>query len=233
MDSSPERTFDSVYSSTDCYYGLDVRPEFCDYFDQRDISGLAALDLGCGEGRYSLYLASKGCHVTSVDCSRAGLSKLEKMAAEESLPIVTCKQDVAEFDFPAAAFDIIVCATILDHLEGELRRRTIRAVRSALKPGGVLYANVFTVSDPGCKGARGGGSRAGGGRGGGSRAAAASGVSDTAECIAHYFGREELKTVFADLSVITYYETVEPDHSHGRPHYHGWACLLAQKPGAY
>ncbi|MFW5902172.1 MAG: class I SAM-dependent methyltransferase, partial [Thermodesulfobacteriota bacterium] len=147
MDSSPEQTFDTVYSSTDCYYGLDVRAEFSDYFGQRDISGLAALDLGCGEGRYSLYLASQGCHVTAVDCSRAGLSKLEKMAAEKHLPIVTCKRDVADFEFPAAAFDIIVCATILDHLERDLRRRTIRAVKSALKPGGVLYANVFTVSD--------------------------------------------------------------------------------------
>lgn len=223
MDSSPEQTFDSVYSGTDCYYGLDIRPEFSDYFDQRDISGLAALDLGCGEGRYTLYLAAKDCHVTAVDCSRAGLSKLEKMAAEKNLPVVTCKTNLADFEFPTGAFDIIVCATILDHLEGNLRRRTIGAVKSALKPGGVLYANVFTVSDPGYKLAR----------AGGSRAAAAGGVSDTAEGIAHYFAKYELKTVFADLSVITYYETVEPDHSHGRPHYHGWACLLAQKPGSY
>jgi len=223
MDSSPERTFDSVYSSTDCYYGLDVRPEFSDYFDPRDISGLAALDLGCGEGRYALYLAAKGCHVTAVDCSRAGLLKLEKMAAAKNLPVATFKRDVATFEFPGAAFDIIVCATILDHLEGDLRRRTIRGVKSALKPGGVLYANVFTVSDPGCKRAR----------ADGGRAATEEGISDTADCIAHYFARDELKTVFADFSIITYYETVEPDHSHGRPHYHGWACLLAQKPASY
>ncbi|MEZ4550327.1 MAG: hypothetical protein R2874_07585 [Desulfobacterales bacterium] len=32
-----------------------------------------------------------------------------------------------------------------------------------------------------------------------------------------------------DLEVLYYYEGTEPDLSHGRPHDHGWACLLARK----
>ncbi len=221
MDSSPEQRFNTVYSGSGCYYGLEVRPEFSGYFDKRDINGLAALDLGCGEGRYALFLAAKGCHVTAVDCSQAGLSKLKTMAAEKCLPITPCMMDIATFEFPEAAFDIIVAATILDHLSGDLRRRTISGIKSALKPGGVLYANAFTVADPGFKLAR-----------LSSRQASRAGVSETAECMAHYFDREELKAVFADLSIIDYYEAVEPDHSHGRPHYHGWACLLAKKRAA-
>ncbi len=220
MDSPPRQTFNTVYSGRGCYYGLEVRPEFSDFFAQRDATGLWGLDLGCGEGRYALYLAAKGCRVTAVDISRVGLEKLEHMARAKELPVTTCHRDIADFAFPEAAYDIIVAATILDHLDDPLRKRTIQNIKYALKPGGHLYANVFTRSDPGCK------MQAAAGH----SPPSAEGVSETAGCIAHYFSSRELKTVFSDLSIITYDEAVEPDHSHGRPHFHGWAWLLAQKP---
>jgi SAM-dependent methyltransferase len=219
MDSTAPGRFNRVYSSSRYYYGLEVRPEFSGHLEGKDLSGLTGLDLGCGEGRYALFLASRGCSVTAVDRSRAGLSKLARAAAEKELPVSAVSADIAEFEFPEAAYDIIVAATVLDHLEGGLRKRTIGSIKSALKPGGLLYANVFTEADPGCR----------------QRQALrgekdAGGVSDTAACIAHYFGRQELRAVFSDLRVIDYYEGMEPDHSHGRPHVHGWACLLARKP---
>ena len=221
MDSTRKGTFDSVYSGKDYYYGLEVRPEFSNYFDTKNLAGLSALDLGCGEGRYALRLAKKGCRVTGLDISPVGLEKLEKKASAESLPISTQKRDVADFDFPEAAYDVIVAATILDHLPDKQRRKTIRGIKTALKPGGILYANVFTVSDPGYKLKK-----------TGADTNSMAGVSETATGMAHYFSKDELKSVFKDFSVITYYEKVEPDHSHGRPHFHGWACLLAQKPGS-
>ena len=221
MDSKRKGTFNSVYSGKDCYYGLEVRPEFAEYFNDKDLTGRTAIDLGCGEVRYAIYLAKKGCRVLGVDRSRTGIEKLEKMAELQNLPITTQTADISEFAFVPASTDIIVAATILDHLEGNLRRQAINGIKSGLKPGGILYANVFTVSDPGYKLKK---------RGGDDQVF--SDVSDTAAGIAHYFAKEELKAVFKDFSVITYYETVEPDHSHGRPHFHGWACLLAQKPEA-
>lgn len=219
MDSTPTRTFNSVYSGNDCYYGLEVRPEFSDYFNGKNLNGMSALDLGCGEGRYGLYLAEKGCHVIGVDRSGVGLEKLKKMASEKNLRVETLKVDISEFDFEGASFDVIVAATVLDHLENAPRRRAIKGIKSALKPEGILYANVFTVADPGYKLKK-----------GHTGNASTFNVSDTASGIAHYFAREELKSIFADFSIINYYEKVEPDHSHGRPHYHGWACLLAKKP---
>ncbi len=220
MDSRPTRTFNSVYGSSDCYYGLEVRPEFSDFLADKDLSGREALDIGCGEGRYALHLAAKGCRVTAVDRARVGLEKLAGMAAKRGLPITTRQIDIADFEFPPDTYDVIVAATLLDHLKAGERRRTIRGIKTALKPGGVLYANVFTVADPGSKLKDPGGA-----------APSAAGVSDTAQCMAHYFARGELKSVFSDLCILDYFEGVEPDHSHGRPHFHGWACLLARKPG--
>ncbi|MBS3757310.1 MAG: class I SAM-dependent methyltransferase [Desulfobacterales bacterium] len=221
MDSTRTQTFNTVYSGNDCYYGIEVRPEFSDHFKDKDLEGMSALDLGCGEGRYGLYLAEKGCRVVGVDRSGVGLEKLEKLASKKGVPIETRRTDLSEFDFPTASFDIIVAATVLDHLRDAVRRRTVKGIKTALKPGGILYANVFTVADPGYKLKKGNPGRI-----------SAAHVSDTAAGIAHYFAKDELKSVFADFSIINYYENVEPDHSHGRPHFHGWACLLAKKPSA-
>jgi len=43
------------------------------------------LDLGCGNGRDSLYLARKGLYVTAVDWSKSGLDQLRKLAEQKKI----------------------------------------------------------------------------------------------------------------------------------------------------
>jgi tellurite methyltransferase len=213
------KKFDSVYGSNNSYYGFELRKEFTDLFKEKTITGQTALDLGCGEGRYSLFLARKGCDTLAVDRSSAGIEKLKKMAETFQLPISAEVLDIEDFVFEENQFDIIVGATILDHLCCKLRHKTINGIKKSLKPEGTLYVNVFTVSDPGYR----------------VKMDAASeinseNISDTAECMEYYFGSNELKSLFSEFKTLYYYEGIEPDLSHGRPHDHGWACLLAQKP---
>ena len=46
------------------------------------------LDLGCGEGRNALFLASHGCFVTAVDHSRAGIEKMLKKGKDLPLQYI-------------------------------------------------------------------------------------------------------------------------------------------------
>ena len=210
--------FNSVYGSSDNYYGLALRTEFTDYFSGKDCNNHMALDLGCGEGRYAIYLASLGCRVLAIDRSTVGIQKLSEKAEGRHLNIQAVAMDITDFDFAQNLYDIIVAATILDHLPEEILLETVSKIKKALKPAGILYINVFTVSDPGYEIHK-------------SLAANVSkNVSDTAECMEHYFHRGELKSLFQDLDILYDYEGVEPDLSHGSPHHHGWACLLAKKP---
>ncbi len=219
--------FNTVYGSSDCYYGLELRREFTDYFAKKELANKHALDLGCGEGRYSLFMAQHGCHVTAIDRSPVGIEKLQHISKKHRLSIITKLIDIAEFDFSPnnyddnydGLYDIIVAATVLDHLDDKLRERTVFNIKKALKPSGILYANVFTRSDPGYNLKQNDSATSG-----------ATNISDTAECMAHYFDHNELKSLFNDFEHLYYYEGNEPDLSHGRPHHHGWACLLAQKP---
>ncbi len=217
----PITPFDAVYGSTDCYYGTALRDEFTDYFDNRDVCGKTALDLGCGEGRYALYLARRGCRVTAVDRSRPGILKLKGMAEKQGLCIQAEPIDIQDFTFLEKYYEIIVAATVLDHLPDELRTQTIHNIKTALAPGGIVYVNVFTVADPGYRAEV-----------KNAMNKALPGVSDTAPCMAYYFDHGELKSAFSELEVLFYYEATEPDLSHGRPHRHGWACLLARRPPA-
>jgi cyclopropane fatty-acyl-phospholipid synthase-like methyltransferase len=212
------KKFDCVYGSNGIYYGLDLRKEFTDFFKDSTIDGQTALDLGCGEGRYSLFLAQKGCNTLAVDRSAAGIKKLKKLAGRHHLPISALIIDIEDFIFEENQFDIIVAATVLDHLADELRLNTIKGIKKALKPEGTLYVNVFTVSDPGCRKKQ-----------KNPEEPNYTNISDTAECMEYYFESNELKSHFSDLNILYYYEGIETDLSHGRPHDHAWACLLARK----
>lgn len=228
MKESHIRKFNTVYQSSDCYYGLELRPEFTAWFEDKNLEGMEALDLGCGEGRYSIYLAKKGCRVTAIDRTPAGIQKLQALAMARRLNIEASVKDIADFVFEENQFDVIVAATVLDHLTEDLRRHAIGGMRAALKPGGIIYVNVFTVDDPGYllkqlppqRAPKNGTQPSGDG----------TDASDTAFCMEYYFDKDELSTLFADFDIRYYYEGLEPDLSHGRPHHHGWACLLARKP---
>lgn len=209
------RSFDQAYEGTKMYYGWDVRSEFERFFGKMDMAGCRALDLGAGEGRYSIYLARRGCAVTAVDFSATGLNKLKAIVAQKTLPVVTELCDLENYVFEETAFDFVVAATILDHLDTVARCRAITGMITTLKPGALLYVNVFTTQDPGCGADR--------------TPAGVKGVSDTAFGMAHYFAPGELKACFSELTTLYYYEGVEEDTSHGRPHAHGWASLIARK----
>lgn len=206
------KSFDRAYENQEMYYGWAVREEFNDYFSTMEMNNITALDLGAGEGRYSLYVAQKGARVTAIDFAASGLTKLRHFAGKNDLDIATVLCDLKDYPFSANSYDLVIAATILDHLDQKARKKVTAGIVETLKPGGFLYANVFTTADPGF-----------------TRNPKA-GISDTSFGIAHYFAAGELKACFKNLEHLHYYEGEEDDLSHGAPHVHGWASLIAKKP---
>lgn len=96
-----------------------------------------ALDLGAGEGRNSLWLASLGWRVTAVDLSDVALTRLAASAAERDLEVTTEVGDMNEFLGRDGRFDLIVLANI--HPDPEERTALLARVAAALAPGGHLF----------------------------------------------------------------------------------------------
>lgn len=212
--------FDNYYSSSDLYYGREVRPEFSRFLEQSPIpESCRVLDLGCGDGRYAIYLAEKGFRVHGIDRSPVGLSKLASYAEKYGLEITTEEADLNTKNLPAEEYDLIIFATILDHLQKEGRDHLIREIISALKPGGYFYGDVFTRQDPGYYLQQ--------------KKKPREGASETAGAIMHYFASGELRDCFASQEILEYKEFREEDLNHGPPHLHGWACILGRKPGGF
>jgi 2-polyprenyl-3-methyl-5-hydroxy-6-metoxy-1,4-benzoquinol methylase len=102
--------------------------------------GTRVLDVGCGVGRWSRLLASRGASVTGVDLSPTMIAEAERRAATAGLTD-RCRfvvQDSAALEV-GGSFDLILCVTMLQHILdiGALRSALQRMARH-LAPGGRL-----------------------------------------------------------------------------------------------
>lgn len=99
-----------------------------------------ALDVACGAGRNSLYLARRGFTVLSVDISWEGLQRLAPRARAERLPIHPVHADLEHFSLPPDRFDVILDSRFL-------LRSLFPAFKSTLKPGGLLIFETLNVDE--------------------------------------------------------------------------------------
>lgn len=100
-----------------------------------------ALDLGAGEGRNALYLASLGLDVLAVDQSEVGLRKAEGLAARRGLQLRTRAADLRQFETEPASLDVIT--SIFVHLPADIRSRVHRRIHAWLKPGGLFILEAY------------------------------------------------------------------------------------------
>jgi SAM-dependent methyltransferase len=95
-----------------------------------------ALDVGMGQGRNALYLASKGWTVTGFDPSKVGVEAARKQAAAKGLPVKAVIATSEEFDWGRDEWDLILFTYV------GVRNLTTRVIE-ALRPGGVVLVEHF------------------------------------------------------------------------------------------
>jgi SAM-dependent methyltransferase len=107
-----------------------------------------ALDLGCGEGGDTLWLAEHGWQVLGVDISETALSRAAAEAAARGLTErVRFEQTNLSETFPEGSFDLI-SAQFLQSLVHLDRERIFAAAARAVSPGGVLLVVDHGAAPP-------------------------------------------------------------------------------------
>jgi len=98
--------------------------------------GKSALDLACGLGRHSKYLASMDYSVDALDISSVAIKSLQ------NIPHLHAKEvDFDTFTLPKETYDLIVCVYFL-------KRSLFSQMIDALHPNGILIMETF-LHDPG------------------------------------------------------------------------------------
>lgn len=96
-----------------------------------------------GEGRNGVWLAEQGLDVVSVDFSPSAQNKARALAAERGVNVDIRQADVHRWDYPQAAFDVVV--EIFTQFSSPAERALKWAgMRRALKPGGLLIVLGYT-----------------------------------------------------------------------------------------
>lgn len=101
-----------------------------------------ALDLGTGQGRNAIFLASKGWTVTGVDISDVAIAEAKKNAAAGKVQIEAIVGDLDTYDFGREQWDLITSF----YMHGWHNRSSTDVparIYDALRPGGLLVIEGF------------------------------------------------------------------------------------------
>lgn len=107
----------------------------------------SALDLGCGIGRHSLFLAKKGFRVTAVDASSGPLIALKELARLQKLPIKIVHTDAVAYK-PTKKFDVILLNMVLHFLPRKEQPKLLHAMQTATSKGGLNVVSSYTNKTP-------------------------------------------------------------------------------------
>lgn len=108
----------------------------------------SVMDLGCGTGRHSIYLAEQDFKVYATDISETGLEITKSKAEKLNLSNIEFKQlDIREIPFDNNTFDGILCVWTTGHGTLEDSCKNINEIYRVLKPNGIVVIDYVSKYD--------------------------------------------------------------------------------------
>lgn len=107
------------------------------------------LDLGCGSGRHTVFLAQQGFRVIGLDNSPTGLRLTESWLTDQGVSAGLVLADTRwPLPFHVAAFDALLSVQVIHHAYRAAVVGTIQEISRLVRPGGVLLVTVSAKLDP-------------------------------------------------------------------------------------
>lgn len=101
------------------------------------------LDLGCGDGRDSIYFSNKGIKVTALDFSKSGIKKLE----EQNNKIDCIFEDIKNINFAENTFDVVYAHLSLHYFDNETTSNIFANLYKILKKSGLIFVKCKSTDD--------------------------------------------------------------------------------------
>lgn len=140
--------YDNVYKKNKNFCGQKPSKLLVEII-KKSSEGKEALDLGCGQGRDSFYMARKKFNVIAVDNSKIAISQIKKSAKQKNIKnIRTICKDIAKFKIAPNIFSLINCQNALQFLPKKYALRVIENIKKNILPGGFISIASFTQNNP-------------------------------------------------------------------------------------
>ena len=110
------------------------------------VTSRTILDLGCGNGRDSLYFKSLGLNVTAIDASDRAIAMLQEEYANENICFI-CDDFVCSSVIYAGQYDYCYSRFSLHAINEDQENDMIKNVYKVLKSGGKFFIEVQSVND--------------------------------------------------------------------------------------
>ena len=186
--------WDRNYRETPNVFGADPAPILDRHVDLIEV-GPPILDVGCGQGRNSFYLARRGHEVHALDPSTVAVEQTRAVARTEDLRISTQAGVLEDVHRPAAGFGAIMVFGLIPILTRAEIDDMVASIERLIAPGGLLFITAFTTDDPKFK------------------------AFEQSDEYRHgsrtFLESGKLRSLFSHWKLIEYWEGLGPEHRHG------------------
>jgi len=140
--------FEKIYAQGGVWTEFKPPKELVELVDTGKIKPCKVLDVGCGEGFYAIYLASKGFDVMGIDISENAIKLAKRNAEKQGAEIRFMAIDIIEINKIKDRFDFILEWALLHHIVPEQRPKYIKDIKRILNKGGKYLSISFNNQNP-------------------------------------------------------------------------------------
>jgi SAM-dependent methyltransferase len=119
---------------------------FVDAFGE--MSGVRVLEIGCGQGREAIKLASSGFTVNAFDHSAVAISSAMSNASRANVGVAFVEHDMTEhFPYSPETFAGVFAHLSIHYFDEMTTRSILREIKKVLAPKGILFFTARSVHD--------------------------------------------------------------------------------------
>jgi 2-polyprenyl-3-methyl-5-hydroxy-6-metoxy-1,4-benzoquinol methylase len=109
----------------------------------REQNATTVLDLGCGTGRHTVYLAQQGFEVYGLDSAAEGIDQTTAWLQQVGLTADLRLQDMTEpLPYAGDSFDAVLSVQVIHHGRLETIQAVVAEIDRVTRPGGLVFVTV-------------------------------------------------------------------------------------------
>ncbi|WP_425309036.1 class I SAM-dependent methyltransferase [Ammonicoccus fulvus] len=140
-----EQEWDERYAESDRVWS--GQPNAALLTEVEGLTSGTALDVGCGEGADSVWLAERGWQVTGLDISGVALDRAKAGAADRGVDVTWVKSGLLEAGLEDGSFDLV--SVFYPPMSRTPDHRVENALADLVAPGGTLLVVHHAPPEPG------------------------------------------------------------------------------------